>query len=127
MNARRSSTSRSGSSIAGKWPPPACSAQNAVRWSGSSSRLPLLQGRRDWTGPELARRLGVTAPTVRTDVERLRTLGYPVHATPGAAGGYRLGAGAALPPLLLDDEEAVAVAIGLRRLGERFRWPSRGM
>jgi predicted DNA-binding transcriptional regulator YafY len=76
--------------------------------------LSLLQGRRDWTGPELAGRLGVSTRTVRTDVERLRTLGYPVHATPGAGGGYRLGAGAALPPLLLDDEEAVAVAVGLR-------------
>ena len=76
--------------------------------------LSLLQQRRDWTGPALAERLGVTTRTVRNDVERLRTLGYPVHATPGVAGGYRLGAGAALPPLLLDDEEAVAVAVGLR-------------
>ncbi|WP_055589159.1 helix-turn-helix transcriptional regulator [Peterkaempfera griseoplana] len=76
--------------------------------------LSLLQTRPDWTGPELGRRLEVTARTVRRDVDRLRELGYPVHATPGAAGGYRLGAGAALPPLLLDDEEAVAVAVGLR-------------
>jgi predicted DNA-binding transcriptional regulator YafY len=76
--------------------------------------LSLLQSRRDWTGPELAGRLDVTARTVRRDVERLRALGYPVHATPGTAGGYRLGAGAALPPLLLDDEEAVAVALCLR-------------
>src|SRR6266496_5199270 len=76
--------------------------------------LSLLQARRDWPGPELADRLGVTTRTVRNDVERLRGLGYPVHATPGVAGGYRLGAGAALPPLLLDDDEAVAVAIGLR-------------
>ncbi|MFF5108432.1 helix-turn-helix transcriptional regulator [Streptosporangium sp. NPDC000509] len=76
--------------------------------------LSLLQSPRDWTGPQLAERLGVTTRTVRNDVERLRHLGYPVHATPGAAGGYRLGAGAALPPLLLDDEEAVAVAVGLR-------------
>jgi len=76
--------------------------------------LSLLQNRRDWTGPALAERLGVTTRTVRNDVERLRSLGYPVHATPGVAGGYRLGAGAALPPLLLDDEEAVAVAVGLR-------------
>lgn len=76
--------------------------------------LSLLQARRDWTGPALAERLGVTTRTVRNDVERLRNLGYPVHATPGAAGGYRLGAGAAMPPLLLDDEEAVAVAVGLR-------------
>ncbi|WP_431946527.1 helix-turn-helix transcriptional regulator [Actinacidiphila sp. bgisy167] len=76
--------------------------------------LSLLQSRRDWTGPELAERLDVTARTVRRDVERLRALGYPVHATPGPAGGYRLGAGAALPPLLLDDEEAIAVALCLR-------------
>ncbi|WP_329180253.1 helix-turn-helix transcriptional regulator [Streptomyces sp. NBC_01477] len=76
--------------------------------------LSLLQSRRDWTGPELAERLNVTARTVRRDVERLRALGYPVHAAPGTAGGYRLGAGAALPPLLLDDEEAVAVALCLR-------------
>jgi predicted DNA-binding transcriptional regulator YafY len=76
--------------------------------------LSLLQTPRDWTGPQLAERLSVTTRTIRNDVERLRSLGYPVHATPGAAGGYRLGAGAALPPLLLDDDEAVAVAIGLR-------------
>ncbi|GAA2802932.1 YafY family protein [Saccharopolyspora taberi] len=76
--------------------------------------LSLLQARRDWPGPELASRLGVSTRTVRADVDRLRGLGYPVHATPGAAGGYRLGAGAVLPPLLLDDDEAVAVAIGLR-------------
>jgi predicted DNA-binding transcriptional regulator YafY len=76
--------------------------------------LSLLESRRDWTGPQLAGRLGVTVRTVRNDVERLRTLGYPVEATPGVSGGYRLGVGAALPPLLLDDDEAVAVAIGLR-------------
>jgi predicted DNA-binding transcriptional regulator YafY len=76
--------------------------------------LSLLQARGDWTGPELARRLEVSARTVRNDVERLRELGYPVAATPGPTGGYRLGAGATLPPLLLDDEEAVAVAVGLR-------------
>jgi predicted DNA-binding transcriptional regulator YafY len=76
--------------------------------------LSLLQARRDWSGAELAERLGVTVRTVRRDVERLRALGYPVHAVPGAAGGYWLGAGAALPPLLLDDDEAVAVAVGLR-------------
>jgi len=76
--------------------------------------LSLLQARAGWTGPELAERLGVTTRTVRHDVERLRDLGYPVHGTPGVAGGYRLGAGAALPPLLLDDDEAVAVAVGLR-------------
>jgi predicted DNA-binding transcriptional regulator YafY len=76
--------------------------------------LDLLQTRRDWTGAELAERLGVTTRTVRNDVTRLRELGYPVDATPGVAGGYRLAAGAHLPPLLLDDDEAVAVAIGLR-------------
>jgi predicted DNA-binding transcriptional regulator YafY len=76
--------------------------------------LGLLQTRQDWTGPRLADELGVTTRTVRKDVERLRTLGYPVHAAPGVAGGYRLGAGTSLPPLLLDDQEAVAVAVGLR-------------
>jgi predicted DNA-binding transcriptional regulator YafY len=76
--------------------------------------LSLLQARRDWTSTELATRLGVTTRTIRNDMGRLRLLGYPVDARPGAAGGYRLGTGAALPPLLLDDEEAVAVAVGLR-------------
>jgi biotin operon repressor len=76
--------------------------------------LSLLQARRDWTSGELAARLGVTTRTIRNDIDRLRGLGYPVEARPGVAGGYRLGAGGALPPLLLDDEEAVAVAIGLR-------------
>ena len=76
--------------------------------------LALLQARRDWTGAALAERLGVSTRTVRSDVEKLRELDYPVHATPGVSGGYRLGAGAALPPLLLDDDEAVAVALGLR-------------
>jgi predicted DNA-binding transcriptional regulator YafY len=76
--------------------------------------LSLLQMHRDWSGPDLAERLGVTTRTIRNDVDRLRNLGYPIHATPGVAGGYRLGAGAELPPLLLDDDEAVAVAVGLR-------------
>ncbi|WP_062429984.1 helix-turn-helix transcriptional regulator [Herbidospora daliensis] len=76
--------------------------------------LSLLQARRDWPGRDLADRLGVSDRTVRRDVERLRDLGYPVHASRGTDGGYRLGAGTAMPPLLLDDEEAVAVAIGLR-------------
>jgi len=76
--------------------------------------LSLMQARADWTGPELAGRLDVGVRTVRRDVERLRTLGYPVDAAPGVAGGYRLGAGASLPPLLLDEEEAVAVAVALR-------------
>ncbi|MGV9255422.1 helix-turn-helix transcriptional regulator [Streptomyces sp. NPDC003697] len=76
--------------------------------------LSLLQAHREWSGPELAERLGVTPRTVRRDVDRLRELGYPVNASPGTGGGYRLGAGAQLPPLLLDDDEAVAVAVGLR-------------
>ncbi|NUS43895.1 MAG: WYL domain-containing protein [Mycobacteriaceae bacterium] len=75
--------------------------------------LSLLQTPRDWTGAELAARLAVDVRTVRRDIDKLRTLGYPVDATAGVA-GYRLGAGAALPPLLLDDDEAIAVAIGLR-------------
>jgi predicted DNA-binding transcriptional regulator YafY len=76
--------------------------------------LSLLQARRDWSGADLAVRLEVSERTVRRDVERLRDLGYPVHASRGTDGGYRLGAGAAMPPLLLDDDEAVAVAVGLR-------------
>jgi predicted DNA-binding transcriptional regulator YafY len=76
--------------------------------------LSILQARPDWTGPELARRLGVTPRTLRRDVARLRELGYPVQATPGVTGGYRLAAGTTLPPLLLDDDEAVAVVLGLR-------------
>ncbi|WP_410621146.1 helix-turn-helix transcriptional regulator [Amycolatopsis sp. cmx-8-4] len=75
--------------------------------------LSLLQMHRDWSGTELAQRLSVTTRTVRRDVDRLRELGYPVHAAMGPVGGYRLGAGAELPPLLLDDDEAVAVAVGL--------------
>ena len=67
-----------------------------------------------WTGPELAERLGVTTRSIRRDVERLRALGYPVNATQGVGGGYQLGAGMALPPLLLDDEEAIATAVSLR-------------
>lgn len=76
--------------------------------------LSLLQARRDWPGPELAERLEVSERTVRRDVERLRRLGYPVESLPGPAGGYRLAAGAAMPPLLLDDDEAIAIAVGLR-------------
>src|SRR3954466_2516251 len=75
--------------------------------------LSLLQTPREWPGPELARRLEVTERTVRNDVERLRRLGYPVLALRGSVGGYRLSAGAAMPPLLLDDDEAVAVAVAL--------------
>jgi predicted DNA-binding transcriptional regulator YafY len=81
--------------------------------------LSLLQAARDWTGAELAERLGVSTRTVRNDIERLRALGYPVHATRGSVGGYRLTAGTAMPPLLLDDEEAVAVALGLRTAAGR--------
>ncbi|MGC4812714.1 helix-turn-helix transcriptional regulator [Micromonospora sp. DT228] len=76
--------------------------------------LSLLQTPREWPGSELATRLGVSLRTIRRDVERLRDLGYPVRATMGAIGGYRLVAGKAMPPLLLDDDEAVAIAIGLR-------------
>ncbi|MEU9702028.1 YafY family protein [Streptomyces sp. NPDC047981] len=76
--------------------------------------LSLLQAHREWSGADLADRLGVTTRTVRRDVDRLRALGYPVNASPGTGGGYQLGAGAELPPLLLDDDEAVAVAVGLR-------------
>ena len=86
--------------------------------SQTSSRLlellSLLQGRRDWAGCELADRLEVSGRTVRRDVERLRQLGYPVESLSGPAGGYRLRAGTAMPPLLLDDEEAIAIAVGLR-------------
>ncbi|ANZ39541.1 DNA-binding transcriptional regulator [Lentzea guizhouensis] len=77
--------------------------------------LGLLQSRREWSGVELADRLGVSTRTVRRDVDKLRDLDYPVHASMGTSGGgYRLGSGASLPPLLLDDDEAVAVAVGLR-------------
>src|SRR3982750_251960 len=76
--------------------------------------LSLLQGRRDWPGPELAERLEVSGRTIRRDVDRLRVLGYPVDALTGPAGGYRLRAGSAMPPLLLDEDEAIAIAVGLR-------------
>ncbi|MGW5666978.1 helix-turn-helix transcriptional regulator [Micromonospora sp. NPDC003776] len=78
------------------------------------SLLSLLQTPRLWSGSELAQRLGVSGRTVRRDIDRLRELGYPVHAEQGRLGGYRLTAGAAMPPLLLEDDEAIAVAIGLR-------------
>jgi predicted DNA-binding transcriptional regulator YafY len=85
--------------------------------SETSSRLlellSLLQARRDWTGGELAARLEVSGRTVRRDMERLRDLGYPVESLTGPAGGYRLGAGTTMPPLLLDDDEAIAIAVGL--------------
>jgi predicted DNA-binding transcriptional regulator YafY len=76
--------------------------------------LAMLQARRDWSGQDMASRLEVSTRTIRTDIERLRELGYPVEATPGVGGGYRLGHGTTMPPLLLDDEEAVAVAVALR-------------
>jgi predicted DNA-binding transcriptional regulator YafY len=76
--------------------------------------LSLLQTPREWPGSELAERLQVSPRTIRRDIDRLRELGYPVEATMGAVGGYRLVAGTAMPPLLLDDEEAVAIAVGLR-------------
>jgi predicted DNA-binding transcriptional regulator YafY len=76
--------------------------------------LALFQAQRYWPGTALASHLEITPRTLRRDVDRLRSLGYPVHSTSGLAGGYQLGAGAHLPPLLLDDEEAVAVALGLR-------------
>ena len=76
--------------------------------------LSLLQTHRYWPGTELAGRLEVSPRTLRRDVDRLRELGYPVDAARGVAGGYQLQAGAAVPPLLLDDEEAVAIAVGLR-------------
>ncbi|HWT85535.1 MAG TPA: HTH domain-containing protein, partial [Myxococcales bacterium] len=86
--------------------------------SETSSRLlellSLLQGRRDWPGNELADRLEVSGRTIRRDIERLRQLGYPVESLTGPAGCYRLRAGSAMPPLLLDDEEAIAIAVGLR-------------
>ena len=85
--------------------------------SETSSRLlellSLLQGRRDWPGDELADRLEVSGRTIRRDIERLRRLGYPVESLTGPGGGYRLRAGSAMPPLLLDDEEAIAIAVGL--------------
>jgi predicted DNA-binding transcriptional regulator YafY len=86
--------------------------------SQTSSRLlellSLLQGRRDWPGNELADRLEVSGRTIRRDIDRLRRLGYPVDSVTGPAGGYQLRAGSAMPPLLLDDEEAIAIAVGLR-------------
>jgi predicted DNA-binding transcriptional regulator YafY len=76
--------------------------------------LSLLQARREWQGAELAQRLEVSGRTLRRDIERLRQLGYPVESLTGPAGGYKLRAGTAMPPLLLDDDEAVAIAVGLR-------------
>jgi len=81
------------------------------------SLLSLLQSRRDWPGDVLAERLGVSARTVRRDVDRLRELGYPVHATKGPDGGYRLVPGSQMPPLLLDDEQVVALSLALQTAG----------
>ncbi|MBC8092609.1 MAG: HTH domain-containing protein, partial [Pseudonocardia sp.] len=86
-------------------------------WETSSrllSLLSLLQARRDWPGPLLAERLEVSPRTVRRDVDRLRELGYPIAAFKGPDGGYRLDAGTELPPLLFDDEQAVALAVALQ-------------
>ena len=80
--------------------------------------LSLLQTHRHWPGPELADRLGVSPRTLRRDVDRLRELGYPVDASRGAEGGYQLAAGAALPPLVVDDEEAVALAVGMQAVAQ---------
>ncbi|OLT40116.1 DNA-binding transcriptional regulator [Saccharomonospora sp. CUA-673] len=82
--------------------------------------LSLLQDRREWPGPELAERLGVTTRTLRRDVDRLRALDYPVRSTGGTGGGYRLGPGSRLPPLLLDDEESVAVGVALATAAGRL-------
>ncbi|HEX2154229.1 MAG TPA: YafY family protein [Acidimicrobiia bacterium] len=76
--------------------------------------LSLLQTRRTWAGAELIERLRISERTLRRDIDRLRELGYPVNATTGPSGGYQLEAGAEIPPLLLDEEEAIAIAVGLR-------------
>ncbi len=85
--------------------------------SGTTSRtlrlLSLLQSRRVWPGPELIERLEVSERTLRRDIDRLRELGYEVSSVTGPSGGYQLRAGADIPPLLLDDEEATAIAVGL--------------
>ena len=92
--------------------------ENLQNMANTSSRtlrlLSLLQTHRYWPGPDLADRLGVSVRTLRRDVDRLRELGYPVQAQRGVEGGYQLAAGAALPPLVVDDEEAVALAVGLQ-------------
>jgi predicted DNA-binding transcriptional regulator YafY len=76
--------------------------------------LSLLQNHRYWPGAELAERLEISVRTLRRDIDRLRELGYPVDAQRGLDGGYQLAAGAALPPLLLEDDDAVALAVGLQ-------------
>ncbi len=87
--------------------------------------LSLLQARRDWPGALLAERLDVSRRTVRRDVDRLRELGYPVRAVKGPDGGYRLEAGAELPPLLFDDEQAVALAVALQSAAPPVPGPRR--
>lgn len=93
-----------------------CGTMGAMRKTSARllALLSLLQARRDWPGALLAERLDVSPRTVRRDVDRLRELGYPVEAVKGPDGGYRLGAGPELPPLLFDDEQAVALAIALQ-------------
>ena len=76
--------------------------------------LSLLSARVEWPGSELAQRLNVSSRTLRRDVETLRDLGYPVHAIKGSRGGYRLGAGGKLPPLVLDDDQAIAIVSEMR-------------
>ena len=76
--------------------------------------LSALQSRRHWSGSELSERVGVDARTIRRDIDRLRELGYAVEASPGLGGGYQLKPGSSLPPVLLDDDEAVAVAVAVR-------------
>lgn len=82
--------------------------------------LTVLQARRYWTGPDLSERLDVTARTLRRDIDRLRSLGYVIESVSGPGGGYQLGRGAAVPPLLLEEEEAVAVAVALRAAVDTF-------
>ena len=88
--------------------------------------LSMLQTHRYWSGSELAERLDVSERTLRRDVDRLRELGYPVNASRGVAGGYQLEAGGSLPPLLLDDDEAIAIAVGLAPGRRRSRQGHRG-
>src|SRR5579885_2176052 len=92
-----------------------CQTENVLETSARLLRLlSLFQAQRYWSGADLAERLEVTTRTLRRDVDKLRSLGYPIHSTSGAEGGYQLGAGSEMPPLLLNDDEAVAVALGLR-------------
>src|SRR6202012_200040 len=93
----------------------ASTMENMANTSSRTLRLlSLLQNHRFWPGADLAERLGGSPRTLRRDVDRLRELGYPVTAHPGVDGGYQLASGTALPPLVVDDEEAVALAVGRR-------------